>query len=303
MALVRFTIVTPSFKQLNWLQLCIASVQDQVGSDVIVGHIIQDAGTPGIEDFAREHKANFYRDGEEVFRSQHSMTNPQKAAYSLTVYSEKDAGMYDAINKGLRRATGDVCAYLNCDEQYLSGTLTRVREFFQNHTEVDVLFGDALVIGPNGQALCYWRPYVPTLRHLAVATLNTLSCATFFRKSLIAAGHLFDPQWKTVSDRLWVGELLEKKRKLRSLREPLTAFTFLGNNLGAGRVAEEEFLATSTEQAPFRRLLSRGYHAGRKFASGAYVRRKVQYAVFTEGDSKSRKSFTVGRLGWTWPSV
>ncbi len=51
-------------------------------------------------------------------------------AYSLTIYSEKDAGMYDAINKGLRKATGDICAYLNCDEQYLPEILRWVVDYF-----------------------------------------------------------------------------------------------------------------------------------------------------------------------------
>ena len=33
--------------------------------------------------------------------------------------------MYDAINRGLRRATGEICGYLNCDEQYLAGHASR----------------------------------------------------------------------------------------------------------------------------------------------------------------------------------
>jgi len=44
-----FTIVTPSFKQLDYLGCCIASVADQIG--VTVEHIVQDAGSLGIEEF------------------------------------------------------------------------------------------------------------------------------------------------------------------------------------------------------------------------------------------------------------
>ena len=97
---MRFSIITPSFNQLDWLRLCVASVKDQVktpdsgfriqdegGSParppfaqnpkskinnpkstisppLAVEHIIQDAGTPGIEEFAREIGADFYRDGQ-----------------------------------------------------------------------------------------------------------------------------------------------------------------------------------------------------------------------------------------------
>ena len=40
----------------------------------------------------------------------------------VRAFVEKDQGMYDAVNRGLRRATGEMLAYLNCDEQYLPGT-------------------------------------------------------------------------------------------------------------------------------------------------------------------------------------
>src|SRR5947207_1085752 len=63
-------IVTPSFRQLEWLKLCAASVADQAG--VNHEHIVQDAGSgPGIEEWAR--------------------TIP-----GLTLNVEKDEGMYDA---------------------------------------------------------------------------------------------------------------------------------------------------------------------------------------------------------------
>jgi len=38
--------------------------------------------------------------------------------------------MYDAVNPRLPPATGDILAYLNCDEQYLPGALESVRDFF-----------------------------------------------------------------------------------------------------------------------------------------------------------------------------
>ena len=40
----------------------------------------------------------------------------------LKLYVETDNGMYDAINRGLAKARGEICGYLNCDEQYLPGT-------------------------------------------------------------------------------------------------------------------------------------------------------------------------------------
>src|SRR5205814_1220274 len=153
------SIVTPSFRQLEWLKLCAASVADQQG----VGHehIVQDAGTgPALEEWSR--------------------TTP-----NISLYVEKDEGMYDAINRGLRRSRGAICSYLNCDEQLLPGALARVASFFDTHPDVDVLFGDAILIDDRGNPLSYRRTVLPTLSHVRYAHLNTPTCATFFRRSLL----------------------------------------------------------------------------------------------------------------------
>ena len=49
-----------------------------------------------------------------------------QAKASVKAFIEKDSGMYDAVNRGFRRAQGDILAYINCDEQYLPGALQAV---------------------------------------------------------------------------------------------------------------------------------------------------------------------------------
>src|SRR5580658_5685732 len=103
---MRFSVVTPSFRQSLWLKLCVASVADQ---GVEVEHIVQDAcSDDGTLDWL--------------------LTDPRVQAFS-----EKDAGMYDAVNRGLRRASGEILSYLNCDEQYLPGALRAVETHFESH--------------------------------------------------------------------------------------------------------------------------------------------------------------------------
>jgi glycosyltransferase involved in cell wall biosynthesis len=306
---VKFTVVTPSFGQLDWLELCLASVRDQAvdlaeqgaGSGEqgkpetegaaawapSVQHIVCDGGSPGIEDFKQRMLERF----------------PQSPNYRLEFVIGPDAGMYDAINKGLRRANGDICSYLNCDEQLLPGSLVAVGEYFAKHTAVDVLFGDTIVVGRGGEPLCYWRPYVPSLAHLAGATLNTLSCSTFFRRRVVEAGHLFEPQWKAVGDLRWIRGLLEKGRTMACVPRPLAAFTFLGDNLGAGAKAREEFEASRESSGGPGRWFRRGLHGLRKLFSGAYVRRKVTYDLFALSDPARRRRFTSESLGWTWPGL
>jgi glycosyltransferase involved in cell wall biosynthesis len=58
------------------------------------------------------------------------------------VVSEPDKGIYDAMNKGLDRATGDIVCFLNADDQYASShVLSRIAQQMQEH-QLDAILGD-----------------------------------------------------------------------------------------------------------------------------------------------------------------
>jgi glycosyltransferase involved in cell wall biosynthesis len=95
------SVVTPSFNMLSYLKRCVASVADQ--ERVQAEHLVMDGGS---------------RDGTvEWLKTQTSLLSEVRS----------DNGMYDAVNRGFRRARGQIVAHLNCDEQYLPGTLESVR--------------------------------------------------------------------------------------------------------------------------------------------------------------------------------
>ena len=67
------------------------------------------------------------------------------------VVSEKDSGIYDAMNKGLKLATGDVVAFLNADDFYKdSEVLARVAMVMQAE-QLDALYGDVEFFRPGMQ--------------------------------------------------------------------------------------------------------------------------------------------------------
>ena len=246
-----FSIVTPTLCQLDWLRLCIASVRNQAvatPSTLSFEHIIQDAGTPGIEELARELGAEFYRDGKlvsserkearETSRQHPKPANEGPAAYSLKIFSEKDAGMYDAINRGLARSSGELCAWLNSDEQYLPETLSKVAEIFQQQTQLDVLLGDAILLNSSLEPVCYRRIMVPSLWHTRLVHLHSLSCAMFFRKRCLPTPPL-DPQWKVIGDAVLMEHFLVNRKKLHACRLPLAAYAFTGQNLSADKNCKE----------------------------------------------------------------
>jgi glycosyltransferase involved in cell wall biosynthesis len=283
---MRISIVTPSFQQLHWLRLCAASVADQQFSGV--EHLVQDAGSEGIEDFAAEMKRQ---------------TEGSGLDYRFQVVTENDAGMYDAINRGLRRAAGEICSYLNCDEQLLPGTLQKVDQFFSRHPEVEVLFGDAVLVDGSGRPLSYRRTILPEKWHTKYVHLGTLSCATFFRRSLVERGFLFDPQWKMIGDAVWVHRLLEAGVQMAVLNEPLAVFAFTGENLGQTAASQAEAGKWRGGFSPARLLVPWLIlrHRFRKMAAGAYKTRELTIELHTLQSPGRRVRIGPVKAGYGWP--
>lgn len=253
--------------------------------NVDVEHIVQDAGTENIKDFFGNYT---------VRRSDH---------YSPSLFVEKDNGMYDAVNRGLRRTNGEICAYLNCDEQYLPGTLHKVLKYFSSHPKIDILFGDAILVNADGVPLSYRRTTLPSRLHLQVADLNTLTCATFFRRRILEAGHFFPTHLKIAGDQYWVFRLLESQINMGLLREPLSIFAFTGSNLSHAPDAVDERLAwLSPQERPNRWFKPFGVarHRFGKLLAGAYRRRDVTVEIYTKEESDRRRKITA-RVGFRWP--
>lgn len=116
--------------------------------------------------------------------------------------------MYDALNKALRRVTGDVVSILNCDEQYLPGTLECVAGIFRKNPEADIVVGDFLIVDPSGELLSF-RKATP-LRASMILTdhLYDFTCAMFFRRRVLDRGIKFDTGYRAAADADWVARLL-----------------------------------------------------------------------------------------------
>jgi len=322
---MHFTIITPSFKQLDWLRLCVASVRDQVlganvegqmvsvsssprGSKIAsqvssprlsVEHVIQDAGSPGIEDFASEIGADFFRDGQLVFQAPPSPSAPPP--YRLAIYCEKDKGMYDAINRGLEKTTGEICAWLNSDEQYLDGTLLKVAAYFEKKPEIDVLLGDALLLNGDCAPVCYRRIMVPSRWHTQMDHLHSLSCAMFFKRDVLPVP-AFSPNWRIIGDAVLIDYWIQKKRKFYASRDLLSTYAFTGDNLSRNNLAHQEHRLWRTRQPLF--FLNRGLavvcHRIRRLLHGSYTRFSVDSRYYTHADFTQRTTYK-GNISGYWP--
>lgn len=113
--LPRISIVTPSYNQAQFLEETIRSVLDQ--------------GYPNLEYIIIDGGSN---DG--------SVDIIRKYAHRLAYWvSEPDDGQYDAINKGFRRATGEIMAWLNSDDKYAPWALSVVSDVFSRLPQVEWL--------------------------------------------------------------------------------------------------------------------------------------------------------------------
>jgi len=320
---MRFSIVTPSFNQLDWLKLCIASVRDQIDSmpstldsghsQFCVEHIVQDAGTSGIEEFAREQGAAFYRDGEKIFGrfgdtsdTGACQNNSQKVKYSLSIYAEKDSGMYDAINKGLARAQGDLCAYLNCDEQYLEGVLPWVADWFTKNPNIDIAFGNIIVTNESGNYICDRTAVIPNSWHILTGgSLSIFSAGTFFRRKVVSKGVMFDPSWRIIGDSIWMLSVMSAKLKKNLMQKKIASFVYSNQSLSQQPQAFEESRRLRAMASWPMRLLSRLMLACVRFQRlllGGYAIKPHSYKIFTRDNPICRCEFQVLKTTHRWPS-
>lgn len=276
---MKFSIVTPSYRNSGWLRLCIASAADQ---GVEIEHIVQDAGSDdGTLDWLN--------------------SDPRVRAFV-----EKDAGMYDAINRGLRRANGDLMAYLNCDEQYLPGALAAVGRIFEENQGIEVLFAGAIVVDAGGRYLCHRLPLVPNRHHSLVSgNLSFLTCATFFRRSIIRGHGLFFPEdFRVAGDAAWVVRLIGAGVRMAAVPTLTSVFTDAGGNLGLGPGAATEaarLRATSPAWARIAPWLSVAHHRLRRLLAGHYGRlAPFSYSIYCRDRPDRRSPFHVEKPTFRW---
>src|ERR1017187_10977657 len=226
---VKFSIITPSFRNSRWLKLCIASVADQPG--VELEHLVQDAcSDDGTQDWLPRDRR-------------------------VRAFIEKDGGMYDAVNRGYRRATGDILAYLNCDEQYLPSALAAVEKFFAAHPKVEVVLAGSIVTDGDGKYLCHRHSMVPSPHHVWFR-FPILTSGIFIRRKVIhERGIFFDTKWRDLGDFHWVLALMNQKVPMAVCDTFTSVFADTGDNMNLKPNAIREKSETAKMGSAWVRLL------------------------------------------------
>ena len=128
---MKFSIITICFNEEKRIRKTLESVYGQSSHDY--EHIIIDGKSTDNTLKYIDDCNKFYKEGQ------------------LKLYSEKDQGIYDAMNKGVRYANGDYICFMNAgDCFYDQNVLKEVEERINISFEYDVFYGKTVVIYPNG---------------------------------------------------------------------------------------------------------------------------------------------------------
>ena len=182
----KITIVTPNYNCAAFLETTILSVLDQAYPNL--EYIIIDGGsTDGSLEIIKKYE--------------------NQLAYWV---SEKDNGIYDAINKGFERSTGEIMTWINSDDILCPDTLAYVANVFLNKKEVSWIQGLTTVINEKSEVI-FQREHVYSeyffLTEFSKYNFKTIQQeGTFWRRTLWEkSGARLNTQYKLAGDfDLWI---------------------------------------------------------------------------------------------------
>jgi glycosyltransferase involved in cell wall biosynthesis len=127
----RVAIVTPSFHQGGFIGRTIESVLSQ--NYLALDYFVQDGGS---------------RD--------ETVSVLESYGDRLVWASAPDGGQTQAINAGFRQVSGEIMAWVNSDDLLLPGAIHAVVDYFNRHPDIDVIYGDRVLIDTDDQEIGRW---------------------------------------------------------------------------------------------------------------------------------------------------
>ena len=208
---MKLSIITITYNNVEGLNRTIQSVQSQTFRDF--EHIIVDGGsTDGSVEIIRQ-----YADNEAIRQENSKADNLASSPHHLitsspiTWISEKDRGVYDAQNKGIRLAHGEYCYFLNAGDTFCADdVLERMFSPSQNSLPfregqgvgADILYGNEIIVDGNGQRVGIARGVEnPSFVDLYNSCMKHQ--ASFIRCSLFEQYGMYDADMRICSDFDW----------------------------------------------------------------------------------------------------
>lgn len=114
--------------------------------------------------------------------------------------SQKDNGQSAAINEGLRHATGEIWGWMNSDDAYLPGAVSKAVNWLNEYSECNIVYGDILTIDENGKNERYHRARKFDFSFALTNHVPIPSSSTFARRVVRERVGYFDESLHYVMD-------------------------------------------------------------------------------------------------------
>lgn len=189
--MIRFSIITITWNAAHCVQRTLDSVASQTYQQL--EHLIID----GVSTDATLQMVEAYR---------------QQCHYPVIVNSEPDSGIYDAMNKGLKRATGDYIIFMNAGDCFHTpDTLQRVVEQLDEKALPAVIYGDTDVVDEQGKYLGKRHLSAPEKLSWRSFRKGMLVChQAFYARTDIAQAEPYNIRYKLSGDVDWCIRVMKK---------------------------------------------------------------------------------------------
>ena len=185
--------------------------------------------------------------------------------------SEKDKGIYDAMNKGISLCTGEWVGLINADDAYADGAVRIAMEAVEEPSGINIVHGDILINYPNGSSKVKHAKRSGFLLKYWEMVLNHPS---FFVRRSYYQGRPFDPAFRVSGDHHWT---------LRAWREDPGQFLYVPQVLAhftAGGASMTNPLGTVLRESD-RMGMALGFSACERFMA-----RSVRTGLYLPGMAK-----------------
>ncbi len=193
---MRITIITVTYQAAAVLQRTLDSVSRQTCQDI--EHLIIDGASK--DDTVKMAKA--YQ---------------EKVPYPVIIQSEPDHGLYDAMNKGLHKATGDYLVFLNAgDTLHADDTLSTLNSQLSTLNSPAVIYGDTAIVDGEGKFLHLRRLRPPKRLTWRSFKQGMLVChQAFYVRTDIAQQEDYDLRYRHSADVDWCIRVMKRAEEMR----------------------------------------------------------------------------------------
>lgn len=137
------------------------------------------------------------------------------------IVSEPDKGIYDAMNKGIKLATGEWINFMNAGDRFFDDKVIGNLFFEELEENIGVIFGDSY----NNNGLCKMKPFIYTPDKLC--PMGICHQSLFVRTSL-AKENPFDPSFKVAADYNMVRTIYDKGFTFKEVHTPVAIYDMYG---------------------------------------------------------------------------